>query len=209
MQRRHSLFLAPVLGVILAACGTASSPPDGETVAPATVPPTTGPAIGAASPAAVSEVAASPAAALEPWQTVALRDVRSGETFAVADLAGKLVVIEPMAIWCSNCERQQQAASKALAALESDQVVYISLDVDPGEAESDLAAYADERGFDWRFVVAGREMSRALAEAFGDQVLSPPSTPKVIVTPAGEIIGPQFGIADAEAVEQELLSHLG
>jgi hypothetical protein len=41
------------------------------------------------------------------------------------------------------------------------------------------------------------------------QVLSPPSTPKVIVTPAGEIIGPQFGVADAEAVEQELLSHLG
>ena len=90
-------------------------------------------AIGAASPAADSEAAASPAAALEPWQTVALRDVRSGETFAVADLAGKLVVIEPMAIWCTNCARQQQEASKALAALDSDDVVYISLDVDPSE----------------------------------------------------------------------------
>ena len=164
---------------------------------------------GAASPPEASQAVASPAAALEPWQTLALRDVRSGETFAVADLAGKLVVIEPMAIWCSNCERQQRAASEALASIDSADVVYISLDVDPGEAGSDLAAYADERGFDWRFVVAGRDMSRALAQAFGDQVLAPPSTPKIIVTPAGEIIGPQFGVADAKAVEQELLGHLG
>lgn len=163
----------------------------------------------AASPDAAPQVVASPAAALEPWQTLALRDVRSDETFTVADLAGKLVVIEPMAIWCSNCERQQRAASEALAAIDSDDVVYISLDVDPGEAGSDLAAYADERGFDWRFVIAGRDMSRALAQAFGDQVLAPPSTPKIIVTPTGEVIGPQFGIADAEAVEQELRSHLG
>jgi hypothetical protein len=80
----------------------------------------------------------------------------------------------------------------------------VSLDVDPSERAVDLAAYADERGFDWRFVVADRALSRALAEAFGDQVLSPPSTPKVIVTPDGRVEGPRFGIQDASAIEAEL-----
>jgi hypothetical protein len=82
--------------------------------------------------------------------------------------------------------------------------VYVSLDVDPGEHAPDLAAYADERGFEWRFVVADRAVSRALAEAFGDQVLSPPSTPKILVAPDGRVIGPHFGIQDASAIEAEL-----
>jgi len=76
------------------------------------------------------------------------------------------------------------------------------------EQDADLVRYADDCGFDWRFVVTGRDVSRALAEAFGDQVLSPPSTPKIIVTPSGEIIGPSFGIEDASAVEATLRDHL-
>ena len=134
--------------------------------------------------------------------------MRSGETFAIADLAGKRVVIEPMAIWCSNCARQQTEAKKALAAIDTADIVYISLNIDPSEKGSDLAAYADERGFDWRFVVADRDLSRALAQAFGDQVLSPPSTPKIIVRPDGAVVGPSFGIQDAPAIEGELRDHL-
>ena len=41
-----------------------------------------------------------------------------GRDVHIADLAGKLVVIEPMAIWCSNCASQQKEASKALAAID-------------------------------------------------------------------------------------------
>jgi hypothetical protein len=145
--------------------------------------------------------AATPLAA---WQTNALTDVRSGEQFAIADLAGKVVVIEPMAIWCTNCARQQREAAKALAVLSSDDIVYVSLDVDPGEHAADLAAYADERGFDWRFAVADRAMARALAQAFGDQVLAPPSTPKIIMAPDGRFEGPRYGIQDASAIEAEL-----
>lgn len=199
MNRRPYPLLLPILGVFLVACTTAATP------APAaqTAPPTSGPVA-----ETQSATLAPPAAAIEPWRTIAMEDVRSGETFSVADLAGKLVVIEPMAIWCSNCERQQRAASEALSAIDSDDVVYISLDVDPGEATADLAAYADKHGFDWRFVVAGREMSRALAESFGDQVLAPPSTPKILVAPDGVTVGPLFGMADPEALEQELLDHL-
>lgn len=33
------------------------------------------------------------------WQDVALRDVRTGETFTFADFAGRTVYVHPMARW--------------------------------------------------------------------------------------------------------------
>jgi hypothetical protein len=208
MTARPTLALLPVLGLLLSACAVASSPLPAAPMPPPSAAVSETPPPLAATAVAGDVPVASPAAALDPWRTVQLTDVRSGETFTIASLAGKVVVIEPMAIWCSNCAHQQKEASKALAALESEEVVYISLDVDPGEREADLAAYAHDRGFDWRFVVAGRDLSRALALAFGDQVLSPPSTPKIIVGPDGGVVGPKFGIDDASVIEAELRDQL-
>jgi hypothetical protein len=197
----------PPLALVLVACGsmagpadTGGSPPDGAAAAgpAATSMPTPGTAADPVAPGT------APRSSLAAWQTRELTDVRSGERFAIADLVGKVAVIEPMAIWCTNCARQQREAAKALDRLDSDGIVYISLDVDPSERARDLAAYADERGFDWRFVISERAMSRALAEAFGDQVLSPPSTPKIVVTPNGRVEGPNFGIQDAAAIEAEI-----
>ena len=208
MIGRPTLALLLAMALPLSACAAAGGPtpvtpsPASSAVVSVTAPPL-------AASAVPDELAAtSPAAALDPWRTAQLTDVRSGETFTIADLAGSVVVIEPMAIWCSNCAQQQKQASKALTALASEDIVYISLDVDPGERETDLAAYADEKGFDWRFVVAGRDLSRALAQAFGDQVLSPPSTPKIIVGADGQVSGPDFGIQDAAAIEAELRDQL-
>jgi hypothetical protein len=147
-------------------------------------------------------------AAREPWRTATLTDARTGESFTIADLTGTVVVIEPMAIWCGNCLRQQKAVAKALTALEGEDVVYISLDLDPSERPADLAAYADGHGFDWRFVVAGRDLSRMLARDLGDQVLSPPSTPRILITPDGAVTGPDFGIAGADAIEAGIRTHL-
>lgn len=206
MRRTTALLALLVLAVISAACSASGGEPtDG-------LPPT--PAANTAVSPTVDgtppEASSSPATArdLEAWQTVALRDVRSGETFTIGDLAGSLVVVEPMAVWCGNCLRQQEEVAKALRALDSDEVVYISLGIDPSEAERDLAAYAEDNGFDWRFVVSPRALSRALAESFGDRVLAPPSTPRITVTPDGQVIGPAFGIADAGTVEAELREHL-
>jgi len=164
--------------------------------------------VAAAEESGAPGAAATPVAELAAWQTIELTDVRSSETFTLADLAGTLIVIEPMAIWCSNCLRQQQEVAKALKAFDADEVVYISLGVDPGEDARALGSYADEHDFGWRFAVSPRSLSRALARTFGDQVLAPPSTPRVIITPDGRVIGPAFGIADSKAVEMELREHL-
>lgn len=138
----------------------------------------------------------------EPWRTAELVDVRSGETLTINELSGQLVVIEPMAIWCSSCRFQQNEARKALESLGREDLVFISLDVDPNESEPALARYADELGFSWQFVVATRELSRSLADTFGVQVLSPPSTPKIVVAPDGTA-AVSFGIKDADQLEGE------
>jgi hypothetical protein len=214
MSRPTILAGLVVLAVAVTACGPAASTTSRSSSGSAAASPgveqgqAASPPANAAPTGSVSSTAASPAAELAAWQSVALRDVRSGESFAIADLAGSLVVVEPMAVWCGNCLRQQKEVAKALRAVDSAEIVYISLGIDPSEAERDLAAYADDNGFDWRFAVAPRALSRALAEAFGDRVLAPPSTPRIVVTPDGQVIGPAFGIADAGTVEAELREHL-
>ena len=151
----------------------------------------------------------APPAALpqDPWRTAELRDVRSGEMLTINELAGRLVVVEPMAIWCSNCRAQQNEARSALASLGRSDLVYISLDVDPNETEPDLARYADERDYPWHFVVASREVARSLAQTFGDQVLSPPSTPKIVISPDGQA-EVSFGIKRAAELEADFAALL-
>ena len=41
------------------------------------------------------------------WAQTELTDAATGQTFRIADLAGKTVIVEPMAIWCVNCLAQQ------------------------------------------------------------------------------------------------------
>lgn len=154
-----------------------------------------------------SELAAAASQPPDLWRTAELRDVRNSETLRINDLTGRLVVIEPMAIWCTTCRLQQNEARDALANLDREDIVYISLDVDPNETQSDLARYADEHGYGWYFVVASREVARSLAATFGDQVLSPPSTPKVLIAPDGQA-EVNFGIKRAAELEADFAARL-
>ena len=132
------------------------------------------------------------------WRTTPVTDVRTGETFAIADLKGKLVVVEPMAIWCFSCQLQQAAVADALERGAQPDLVYVSLDVDPNERPEDLARYAEQEGFTWRFVIASSDVARSLAAEFGDQVLSPPSTPSILLGADGSFIERHFGIRGAD-----------
>jgi cytochrome oxidase Cu insertion factor (SCO1/SenC/PrrC family) len=132
------------------------------------------------------------------WRTTSVTDARTGESFTINGLQGKLVAIEPMAIWCSSCRIQQGEVALALDRLDNPDIVFVSVDVDPNERDGDLAVYADRSGFDWRFAVATADVARSLAKTFGDQILSPPSTPLILIGPEGEIIEQHFGIRRAD-----------
>ena len=67
------------------------------------------------------------------WLDIELTDAATGETFTLASLAGEVVAIEPMAIWCSNCKAQQDNVKAAYEDIAGAGVTYISLGIDPGE----------------------------------------------------------------------------
>lgn len=175
-QRILALTLVGVFG--LAACSTPASR------APATPD----------RPGSTADTAADSDDALNlAWATTSLTDVATGETFRVADLAGKVVILETMAIWCSSCRAQQADVQEALARLPADRVEFVVLDVDPGEDAASLAEYAAANGFEGRYAIAPGDVARGLAAAFGDLFLSPPSTPILIVGTDGTVTLTEFG----------------
>lgn len=135
------------------------------------------------------------------WFTIPLTDVNTGETFTIADFKGEVVLVETMAIWCSNCFKQQGQV-KALHELVGGAPDFISLgiDIDPNENAEALKTYTDNNGFDWLYTVASREVAREIGGLYGDQFLNPPSTPMLIIDRHGVAHPLPFGIKSADSL---------
>lgn len=143
------------------------------------------------------------------WFGAQLTDVHTGETLTVAGLKGKVVLVETMAIWCSNCLRQQQEVKALHKALgERDDLVTLVLDVDPKEDAENLKAYADKNSFTWTYAVAPREVAREIGQLYGDQFLNPPSTPMLIVDQHGQVHLLPFGHKTAGDLQEALAPFL-
>ncbi len=76
-----------------------------------------------------------PAVELPAWFSASLTDVNSGQPFTVADHQGKVVLVETLAVWCSNCMKQQKQVLALHEALgERDDFVSVGLDIDLNES---------------------------------------------------------------------------
>jgi cytochrome oxidase Cu insertion factor (SCO1/SenC/PrrC family) len=141
-------------------------------------------------------------AAKPAWFTASLTDVSAGETFTVADLKGKVVLVEMMAIWCPTCLRQQREVAKLKAMLgERDDFATVTLDVDPNESPEDLKAYAAQHGFGGRYAVAGASVAREIAALYGDQFINPPSAPMLVIDRQGMAHPLPFRVKTAEELK--------
>ena len=143
------------------------------------------------------------------WFKAELTNARTSETFTIADFKGKVVLVEALAMWCSNCLKQQgqvQALHDLLG--ERDDFVSLGVDIDPNENAAALQAYIDKNGFDWLYTVAPTEVSREIGQLYGDQFLNPPSTPMLIIDRHGEVHPLPFGIKSAESLLEALQSFL-
>lgn len=116
------------------------------------------------------------------WQQVPLTDVRSGETFTIAELEPP-VLVETFAVWCPTCLRQQKEVQKLHR--QHPQVTSVSLDVDPNEDAAKVRAHLEEHGFDWRFAVAPTRLTQQLRAEFGNSVLVPTQAPMILVCADG------------------------
>ena len=143
------------------------------------------------------------------WFKVVLTDVNSGESFMVEDFRGKVVLVETLAMWCSNCLKQQGQVQSLHELLgKRDDFVSLGIDIDPNENAEALKAYTDNNGFDWVYTVAPTELSREIGQLYGDQFLNPPSTPMLIIDREGEVHLLPFGIKDAESLLEAIQPYL-
>ncbi len=128
--------------------------------------------------------------AVPAWMTSDLTDACTGETFALADFAGKTLFIESMATWCTNCHAQLTRVKEAVAQVPEDQrddIVFVALSSEVDLPREALAEYAASNDFPFIFAVIPADMLRTMAEDLGQEVAVPPATPHLIVAPDGTI----------------------
>lgn len=173
------LILASLL---LTACG-----------APASIPP--------------SEPVTSPQGATDTpeWFDFELTDVQTSETFTMNDFAGKVVLVETMAMWCPNCIAQANEVRSLHEMLGNpDDLVSVSLDVDVNEDAASLKEYAEGYGFEWHYAIAPLEVARALGNLYSAQYLNPPLSPMLIIDRNGAVHQLEYGQKSAEAIQKSL-----
>jgi cytochrome oxidase Cu insertion factor (SCO1/SenC/PrrC family) len=186
-----AIFFLVLTSLFLTACGT---PAPAKTIEPITG----------------GSVAATETAASEwDWFSIELTDAQTGQTFTMNDYAGKVVLVETMAIWCPNCIVQANEVKNLHHLLGNpDDLVSVSLDVDLHEDRASLKEYAEDYGFDWHFAVAPIEVDRALGNLYSTQYLNPPLSPMLIIDRNGNVHTLEYGKKSAESLRKTLEPYL-
>jgi peroxiredoxin len=211
-------ILALGLGLvfILSACAQAAAGSGAMTDAPAAMA-TSEPTQAMSGEPTQAMAGETPAAASSGGETMAtpayfstpLTDASSGKTFKLEDFKGKVVLVETMAQWCTNCMQQQRQVVDLHAKLGQRQdFVSVGLDIDPHENLVTLKDYVKRNGFDWLYAVSPADMSRQLGNLYGDQFLNPTAAPMLIIDKHGQVHPLPFGIKSADNLMKALQPYL-
>jgi cytochrome oxidase Cu insertion factor (SCO1/SenC/PrrC family) len=159
--------------------------------------------------ACASEQPESTVVARPDWFDMELTDVQTGETFTMNDYAGKVVLLETMAIWCPNCVVQANEVRNLQELLGNPaDLISVTLDVDFNEDEASLKEYASGYGFDWHFAVAPLLVARALGNLYTAQYLNPPLSPMLIIDRDGNVHHLEYGLKEAETLQKSVEPYL-
>lgn len=138
------------------------------------------------------------------WLSIELIDACSGDTFTLADFAGKTIYIEGMATWCPPCRDQLARLKEAAAGLsdaEREAIVFVALSTEVDLSNEALAEYAASNGFPFLFAVMPVEMLQSMADDLGQEIAVPPATPHIIVGRDGSIGEIQTGSTSADDLD--------
>jgi len=175
MKQIRALFVPLILALVVSSCGTSAKLGD----------------------PAVSDMETP------EWFTMELMDVQTGETFTMDDYAGKVILLETMAMWCPNCMVQAHEVRKLHDLLEiPDDLISVSLDVDLNEDEASMKEYISGYGFEWHFAVAPILVARALGTLYSAQYLNPPLSPMLLIDREGNVHQLEYGKKDAGTLRQ-------
>jgi thiol-disulfide isomerase/thioredoxin len=143
------------------------------------------------------------------WFDMELTDVQTNQTFTMNDYAGKVVLIETMAMWCPNCVIQATQVEKLHEALGNpEDLITVSLDVDIHEDAASLKEYVSSYRFDWHFAVAPLGIARALGNLYNAEYLNPPLSPMLIIDRDGNVHQLEYGIKKVDTLQKALKPYL-
>ena len=85
------------------------------------------------------------------WKNAPLIDANTGKNFTLGQFAGKVVVLQFMAVYCQYCLAEAQQLVRVQQSFASNghaaQVVVVSVDVDPNENLPQLQSYVSQNHF--------------------------------------------------------------
>jgi cytochrome oxidase Cu insertion factor (SCO1/SenC/PrrC family) len=159
--------------------------------------------LSACAPTPAATAVPTMAATTPEWFDMEFTDVQTGETFTMNDYAGKVVLLETIAMWCPNCLIQSGQVNKLRQALGNpEDLISVTLDVDSHEDEATLKDYASSYGFDWHFAVAPLLVKRALANLYSVQYLNPPLSPMLIIDREGNVHQLEYGLKEVATLQK-------
>jgi cytochrome oxidase Cu insertion factor (SCO1/SenC/PrrC family) len=143
------------------------------------------------------------------WQQLPLVNAVTGESFTLADFAGRTIFVEPFATWCPNCRAQLSNVQAASGLLNREDVVFVALSVETDLDPSVVAQYAANNGFTHTFAIVSPELLAELTVLFGVTIVNPPSTPHFIIRPDGSTTSLVTGIESAEQIVAQITAVSG
>lgn len=114
------------------------------------------------------------------WMDIELTDVATGQKFRVSDFKGKPILLESFAVWCPTCLAQQYEIRKVKES-EGEAIIHISLDTDPNEDAEKVREHIERNGLNWYFAVSPIELTEALIDDFGLNIVAAPRAPVVLI----------------------------
>ena len=143
------------------------------------------------------------------WLSHVFTDAATGGKFTIDDFKGKVILVETLAMWCTNCHAQQEQVMKLheLLGIRND-FISIGIDIDTNEKLNDLKAYIASNGFDWTYSIASPGVAREIGQLYGAEFLNPPSTPMLIIDQQGTVHLLPFGIKSANDLQKSLAPYL-
>ena len=118
-----------------------------------------------------------------------------GREFSLSDFRGKYVILDFFAIWCTPC-KIELAHLKDLKHQLGDEIVIISLDVDPEETEQQVKDYKRANGMDW---IVARD-TEYLSMPYRISAL--PTL--VLIDPSGNIVNTYVGVTDETVIMRSI-----
>ncbi len=95
------------------------------------------------------------------------------------------------------------------AQLSAEEFVFVGLSVENHLRPSQLAQYADQHDFGWRFAVMTQEFLAAIVTQYDSRAIVPPSTPHFVISPTGELSALALGHHDVASLRAKLEASAG